>query len=226
MILGHDIQDNRLFAIDTGGAAIIEEVALLHMDVFSVSEYMNVRLGIHYVRNMVQWFAKDPSSLLLVELRGGRLVGYACGSPEGYRGRFERGVSAALVTCFLTKPWLVFDGPIIGRIVSRIPAYATNMGRRALGLKTEQLNRAADLESLSPYMSLVSIAIDFQMRRSGKGRQLLEHFVMHARSLGLRGVVLSVYESNSAAQAFYEKSGWKVLSSNLNGKRLVYAHYT
>jgi len=155
LILGHVIQDNRLFAIDTGGAEIIEKVALLHMDVCSVSECMHVRLGIHYVRSMVQWFARDPSSLSLVELRGGRLVGYACGSPEGYRGRFERGVSAALVTSFLKKPWLAFDGPIIGRIVSRIPAYVTNMGRRALGLKPKQLNRAAGLESLSPYMSLV-----------------------------------------------------------------------
>lgn len=226
MILGHDIQDNRLFAIDTGTSEIIEKVTLLHMDVFSVSEYMNVRLGIHYVRSMVHWFANDPSSLLLVELEGGRLMGYVCGSPEGYRGRFERGVSAALVTCFLKKPWLVFDGPIIGRIVSRLPAYVTNMGRRALGLKNKQLNRAAGLESVSPYMSLVSIAVDFQMRRSGTGRHLLEHFVMHARSLGFRGVVLSVYESNSAAQAFYERHGWKVLSSTLNGKSRIYVYHT
>jgi ribosomal-protein-alanine N-acetyltransferase len=57
---------------------------------------------------------------------------------------------------------------------------------------------------------LLNISVAANLRRHGVGRQLFEHFLTQARSLGAQHVVLEVRVSNTAAIAFYERLGCRV----------------
>ena len=58
-------------------------------------------------------------------------------------------------------------------------------------------------------IEILNLAVEPASRRNRIGSQLLEEALERARSAGARRVFLEVRESNRAAQAFYERHGFR-----------------
>jgi ribosomal-protein-alanine N-acetyltransferase len=74
--------------------------------------------------------------------------------------------------------------------------------------------------NVGPEWELENIAVAFQAQRHGIGTQLLHGFLAETDRAGNPVVFLEVRESNTAARALYEKSGFSQV-----GRRSAYYHH-
>lgn len=63
---------------------------------------------------------------------------------------------------------------------------------------------------------VINIAVDPSRQGEGFGRQLMEHLIAIAASLGIMAMTLEVRESNIAARALYESLGFEVAGRRPN----------
>jgi ribosomal protein S18 acetylase RimI-like enzyme len=70
------------------------------------------------------------------------------------------------------------------------------------------------LDGATEYLYLSGMAVHNEYKRQGIGLLLLQAAETKARSLGFRFVVLQVYVENKAAQALYEKAGYRAVHTS------------
>jgi len=172
--------------------------ALLPIHLEAFAGYMNVRLGRPYLEAFFRWFVDAPDSVALAAERGGGLLGYVLGAPDGYGSRLSRRLLVPGALGVITHPALLLDGRVRRAV-----------GARALSLVGRKAGAAEGADQCPrPFMSLVAIGVAGSARGSGAAAALIAEFERRSSARGMRGMRLSVYPGNVAARRFYEKAGW------------------
>ena len=180
---------------------VLDQVVELHLDAFA--GYVNTFLGRGYIRDFITWFIRNKETIAIVAIDDNqKVVGYSLCAFAGYGGRLNRELFWGTAARILTRPWLICNARFRDRVIERI--------KILVGLR-QKSSQALDLPE--PSMSLVAIGVASANRRSKIGQCLMQAVEARARSLQMRSLVLSVYESETAARRFYEQCGW-CLGSN------------
>ncbi len=187
----------------------VPEVAALHEVCFE--GYYLTRLGPRFLRAMYSWYVENPDAIAQVALDGsGRVAGFMAGTTraETYHGSLFRERGGALLAAL---GWRAVSSPVE---TLRLVWQRKDLARQAVSSVT----RGGSQTSTPPTgaaddgpetASLVSIAVEPSLRRSGIGRRLSELFLQKAKQRGCELVALSVREDNLAARRFYESLDWK-----------------
>lgn len=80
-------------------------------------------------------------------------------------------------------------------------------GNRAIGFI--QLYPSFSSGAMARILILNDLFVSPERRRQGAGTALLDHAATYGRNIGAVRLVLSTELTNTAAQAVYEKAGWK-----------------
>jgi ribosomal protein S18 acetylase RimI-like enzyme len=190
----------------------VPEVAALHEVCFE--GYYLTRLGLAFLRAMYGWYVEDPDAIAQVALDGSeRMVGFVAGTTraETYHVSLFREQGGALLAALA---WRAVSSPVE---TVRLVWERKDLARQAVS----SVIRGGSQTSTPPTgaaddgpetASLVSIAVEPSLRRSGIGRRLSELFLQEAKQRGCELVALSVREDNVAARRFYESLDWKQTS--------------
>jgi ribosomal protein S18 acetylase RimI-like enzyme len=172
-------------------------LASLHLDVFS--GYPNALLGRGYAKAFIEWFAQKEEAIAIAALDSdSKIVGYALGAPVGYAHSLNRDLFWVVAVRVLLRPWVFMNMRFWTVLAVRV--------KSVTGFCQEGAQR---VELPEPVMSLVAIGVDSSKRKQMIGQRLMEAFEDRAHALNMRSLVLSVYESGTAARRFYEKCGWQ-----------------
>jgi len=182
-----------------GSDSQLEGAAQVLMRAFAGEE--NARMGRRYARALLRTFEVEPSRALVIAVEGDRVAGFAAGEEGGTQGSRYRSLRPIAALSLLEKPWLLLDPSMFRMAVRRL----TN-----------------DAQSRVPKDSwfLALMAVDPDFLRLGIGRQLLSAFEEEGCRRGFAHAALYVRDSNRAARALYEKSGWLIASEPQSGRIL------
>lgn len=187
---------------------MVPAVSRIHFEAFT--GYMNVRLGVSYVRKFIAWFIRHNDALALVATEKGRPIGYVLAAPRGYQKLLNRDLLLTAVLALGSRPWLFFSWGLWKIINAKL----INMLVPSSGV--------IDSVTLpSPVMSLVAIGVSPLARGKSVGSFLLRDFEAKARALGIRALQLSVYSDNQAARHLYEKCGWQLCHTSKEPVRVL-----
>jgi len=179
---------------------VLDDIVELHLDAFA--GYVNTLLGRGYIKAFVKWFIRNKGTIAIAAIDDQqKVVGYALSAPTGYSTRLNRDLFWGTTVRILTRPWLIFDSRFRIVLVQRM--------KNLIGLRQ---NASQALELPEPSMSLVAIGVASAQRRSKIGHRLMRAVEEEARDFQMRSLVLSVYESATAARRFYEQCGWEPCS--------------
>jgi ribosomal protein S18 acetylase RimI-like enzyme len=173
----------------------------LHQSAFAGS--MGVELGTNYVTEFLKWFITYREAISLVYEVNGRLAGYVFGAPQGYNTQMNRDLLKVIAWAALTHPHLYLRPGFLAQIPERLGSL---LGRsKKPSVPTEPSVRT---------FRLVGIGVSPDFRRMGIGQKLMTEFMERAWALGYEEIRLSVYETNTSAQALYKGCGWQPVSTH------------
>ena len=191
----------------------VQEVAALHGACFE--GYYLTRLGPSFLRAMYRWYVESPQAIAQVALEGSdRVVGFVAGTTraETYHVSLFREQGGALLAALA---WRAVTSPVE---TVRLVWERKDLARRAVPSVvrgSSQTTAPTGLSGDGPHTaSLVSIAVEPSLRRSGIGHLLSELFLQETERKGCELVTLSVREDNLAARRFYESLDWKETSKS------------
>lgn len=186
-----------MFAITSIEPGQVEAVARLHCDVFAGS--MNARLGIDYVKALINWFVSNHNRFALAAVESpNQIVGYVLGTAHSELGRMTADLLAPAFRGLLRRPWLLLDSEF--RKVS--------FGRLA---RARKVGAVEDLECDLPHpvFSLVGIGVSTKARGKHIGKQLMTAFEQRSIGLGANSLELTVRKENGPAIHLYRSCGWR-----------------
>lgn len=179
---------------------VLDDIVELHLDAFA--GYVNTLLGRGYIKTFIKWFIRNKGTIAIAAIDDQQeVVGYALSAPTGYSTKLNRDLFWGTTVRILTRPWLIFDSRFRIVLVQRM--------KNLIGLRQ---NASQVVELPGPSMSLVAIGVASAHRRSKIGQYLMRALEDEARDFQMRSLVLSVYESATAARRFYEQCGWRPCS--------------
>lgn len=179
---------------------VLDDIVELHLDAFA--GYVNTLLGRGYIKTFIKWFIRNKGTIAIAAIDDQQeVVGYALSAPTGYSTKLNRDLFWGTTVRILTRPWLIFDSRFRIVLVQRM--------KNLIGLRQ---NASQVVELPGPSMSLVAIGVASAHRRSKIGQHLMRALEDEARDFQMRSLVLSVYESATAARRFYEQCGWRPCS--------------
>jgi len=202
---------NKLTIVPMTEGNMLDDVAELHLDAFA--GHLNALLGSGYAKALATWFIRHHGAIAIAAIdENKKVLGYALGAPVGYSTRLNRDLCWGVAARIITRPWLIFNTQFRSVLIERMRSF--------VGL---QQNVSHVLELPEPSMSLVAIGVASSQRRRKIGQHLIQAVETKARDLQMRSLVLSVYESATAARRFYEQCGWQPCSMvTKNGETLKY----
>jgi ribosomal protein S18 acetylase RimI-like enzyme len=173
----------------------IKRLAVLHP---SVMHTLLSDLGLPFVLRYYQIAQADPKVIGLCAFSAtGDMLGWAMGSPHPDR-----------ITAGLRSPFTWFVSQMFRLMVTQ-PLVLWQ-------LTSSVFSASSELKSGAIELTYIGVASD--QRRRGLGKKLLNGFVEASRSNGYRSVVLSVEKENSSAIALYEKAGFKITNTFMEGR--------
>jgi ribosomal protein S18 acetylase RimI-like enzyme len=179
-------------------------VARLHMDCLPTG--FRGRPGLELLAAYYRAVVESKGGCGFVAGQAGRVVGYVCGVWEP---------AAVRVTLFRAQwPALVLWGCVQMLACPRL--FSEMVGR--LG------NPAGGSEPAGQGYELRPIVVAPEARRSGIGVQLLERLLQDADQRGFDRVFLAVQADNAAADAFYQKAGFRLMGKESRSGE-VYLRY-
>jgi glycosyltransferase involved in cell wall biosynthesis/ribosomal protein S18 acetylase RimI-like enzyme len=204
-------QAKTLTIVPIAEGAMLDDIAELHLDAFA--GFLNTLLGRGYVKAFITWFIRNKKTIALAAIdENHKVVGYALGAPVGYSARLNRDLGLVTAARILVRPWLICNSRFRSVLVERMRSLIDQRG-----------NASQALELPCPSMSLVAIGVASAQRRSKIGQRLMQAVEAKARDSEIRSLVLSVYESATAARRFYEQCGWRLCSGEgMKGNVLKY----
>ena len=195
----------------------IDKVALCHILAFSDS--FSSKLGIKYVKKMLEWFIISNNRFLISVKKDNQLVGYlggakGCGSTSAMlQYAFWEGVIS-----IITKPYLLLDpkfSPHIRLIIKNIKKKFSYNSNKSLFRNTRIVQNETDVS-----IGLIVIGVHPNYRRLGIGTTLLENFIIQSKLLGAVFGHLSVKSSNSEAIDTYLKNDWEIVYTDKHSTNL------
>jgi ribosomal protein S18 acetylase RimI-like enzyme len=123
------------------------------------------------------------------------VLGYVCGVVEAEAPKLVKQTEPAALRALASRPWLWLHRDLIGKVQAR--------AWQALG---RPQNVVPSLPG--PTMYLYAIGVADAARGQGVAQRLLHAFEEQARAAGMGSMVLSVFLSNTAAIAAYQRAGW------------------
>jgi GNAT superfamily N-acetyltransferase len=182
--------------IDINNGQMVEAASKVHREAFS--GYLNARLGAMYASALIRWFAHEKEAIAIAAVDShDRVIGYAIGAPSHLVPVLRQNMFWVTVGSLVLRPWLLFD----------IRLWKVGTARLKGVLGPGDSHRSSDLPE--PAMSLFGIGVVSSQRKTGVGLRLLQAFENKARALGMRSLLLWVYEDKTATRRLYEKCGWR-----------------
>lgn len=175
----------------------IKRLALLH---YSVMRTLLSNLGLPFVWRYYQIAQANPKVIGFCAIAtSSNMLGWAMGSPHPDR-----------ITSQLRSPlaWFVFQ---MFRVTITRPVVLWQ-------LISSVFSSSNQIDVKDGAIELTYIGVAANQRGKGVGETLLNRFIEASRSDGYRSVVLSVEKENSAAISLYEKAGFKVIKTFLEGR--------
>jgi ribosomal protein S18 acetylase RimI-like enzyme len=167
----------------------IEDVARLHRA--SLTGLLS-DLGLPAIKAFYAGCLRTDLAVGFVDVEAGALRGFVFGSPHPEKLRPESFRSNRIETLLALGFGVMRRPTLIGSLLS--------------------VNRASqreDYDRTAP--ELIYLAVSKSSRGSGVGAQLVKAFTAEMVKRGVSGYELSVDEDNSAAIAFYEREGFKLI---------------
>ena len=175
---------------------IVEAASKVHLEAFS--GYLNARLGATYAGALINWFAHEKEAIAIAAVDGhDHVIGYAIGAPAHLVRVLRQDMFWVTVRSLVLRPWLLLD----------VRLWKVGTARLKGMIGPGDSHRSSDLPE--PAMSLFGIGVVSSYRKTGVGRRLLQAFEDKARALGMRSLLLWVYEDKTATRRLYEKCGWR-----------------
>ena len=177
----------------------LRQLATLHRITFSRS--LGESLGPQYLRAFFTWFVSHPECINLVCEGDRKLIGYVFGAPCGYSATLNRSLLPWIVMAILRHPLVILHRHFLAQLPSRVGSLLGLSSRHSRDQEQNRMKLAAD------YV-LVGIGVDPDHRGLGAGRHLLTAFEQEVWQEGHESIRLTVYRTNTVAQALYSSQGW------------------
>lgn len=192
----------------------LEDVGrLVPVHLESFRDYPNGRLGRGYARAALSFYCTYPGAIALACWLDDRVVGYVCGVDYEKEGELGRAVRWAGIRAVATRPWLIVDPGIRGKVLAR----ALDLFRRP------DLSSPPGSEAWPrPILGLVAIGVAGDARGKGVGGRLLAAFETRCRADRYASMLLSVYSDNGAARRLYEGAGWDEVATVPGVRSAIY----
>ena len=175
----------------------IKRLAVLH---YSVMHTLLSDLGLPFIWRYYQIAQKDPKTVGFCAISdSGELLGWAIGSPHPDR-----------ITSQLRSPFAWFILQML-RVTMTRPVVLWQ-------LISSVRSSSNPVEMKGDAIELTYIGVASRQQGRGLGKELLNTFTEASRTEGYRSVVLSVEQENSSAISLYEKAGFKVVKSFVEGR--------
>lgn len=189
--------DHTLVQLSQLDAESIKQLAALH---HSVLHTLLSDLGLPLVLRYYQVAQNDQSVIGLCAVSpSGDMLGWALGSPHPDR-----------INSRLRTPFVWFLSQML-RLAITHPLVVWQ-------LVASVLRSSSGSEMKSDTIELTYIGVALHQRTKGLGHELLQAFVEASRSKGYHSVMLSVERDNKPAIALYEKAGFKISTTYLEGR--------
>jgi ribosomal protein S18 acetylase RimI-like enzyme len=174
----------------------IKSLAALHR---SVMHTLLSDLGFPFVLRYYQIARTDPKVIGSCAISSeGHLLGWAMGSPYPNR-----------INAQLRSPFSWFVNQMLRVLITR-PAVLWQL------ISSVLYNGQAELKSGA--VELTYIGVTSNQRGRGIGRKLLHAFIEASRANGYHSIVLSVEKENAPAIRLYERAGFQIVHSFLEGR--------
>jgi GNAT superfamily N-acetyltransferase len=181
---------------DINEGQMVEAASKVHLEAFN--GYLNARLGATYASALIDWFAHEKEAIAIAAVDGhDHVIGYAIGAPSHLVRVLRRDMFWVTVGSLVLRPWLLLD----------VRLWKVGTARLKGVMGPGDSHRSSDLPE--PAMSLFGIGVLSSQRKTGVGLRLLQAFENKARTLGMRSLLLWVYEDKTATRRLYEKCGWR-----------------
>lgn len=205
--------ENLLGRIRVGSYGLEEVRGLVPIHLEAFRGYPNGRLGRGYARAALSFYCTYPGAIALACWMDDRAVGYVCGVDYDQEDELGRAVRWAGVRGVVSRPWLVFDEGIRGKVLTRV-----------LGIfrKPTSSSPVGSEGWPRPVMGLVAIGVAGDARGTGVGGRLLAAFEARCRERGFASMLLSVYSDNGAARRLYEGCGWQAVATVPGARTAIY----
>ena len=180
------------------------------------------RLGPPFLREYYRAFVVSPHAVALASGDGARLDGMVVGvvsAREHYRWVLRRRgwrLALAGAAALLVRPWL-----LAGFVRGRLPRYVRAV--RSLRRRPAEPSGELAAQPADRYAVLAHVAVDASARGGGLGAELADRFAEAVAAAGAGSVRATTREGDGGAAGFYERTGWKRLSttSDWDGHRIV-----
>lgn len=189
--------DDRLLEFSQLTENNINHLAVLH---HAVMHTLLSDLGLPIVWRYYQIAQAERETIgVCIISHSGKILGWAMGSP--HPDRINAQLRSPLAWFFLQIVRVTLTHPaVLWQLISSV---LTTSGQ-------------ADLKSGAVELTYIGVA--FGQRGRGLGKKLLKAFIEASRAKGYRSVVLSVEKENLPAITLYEKAGFKVVKTFMEGR--------
>jgi GNAT superfamily N-acetyltransferase len=187
----------------------IASIAECHMACFPDS--LAGKLGLKYVKKMLEWFLVDNSRFLFHIELDGQVIGYCGGfvskgvGDGSSSGMLQHAFTEAILGV-AKKPWLVLHK----EVRPMYPFIFRNIKRRLFGKTNNPATTVIENKERQKLSGLVVIGVHPQHRGTGIYNELMEEFFVQSKRLNAIGSKLSVKKNNARGIAAYTKFGWQV----------------
>jgi ribosomal protein S18 acetylase RimI-like enzyme len=197
----------------------VSQVAVLHSLVFP--DYFLTHMGLPFLIRFYSHFLQRPG-VAVVALDGEKCVGYVAGmsQQELFLSEFYR---KNLLPLTITAAQRFLADPVIRKEIykraGRIRAVAKTVFRKRNSYSSSDQVSLAELSA-----DLLGIGVLPTYRGLGIADALVSRFSKLLVEEGVRTITLTVFNNNSRAIRFYEKTGWNVIRSE--GNRVQFSRTT
>lgn len=187
----------------------IASIAKCHVACFP--ESLAGKLGLQYVKKMLEWFLVDDSRFLFHIELDGNVIGYCGGfvskgvGDGSSSGMLQHAFTEAIIGV-VKKPWLVLHK----EVRPMYPFIFRNIKRRLLGAGIKPVAPTDETQQRQKLSGLVVIGVHPDHRGTGIYNELMEQFIVESKRLHAVGSKLSVKKDNARGIGAYKKFGWQV----------------
>lgn len=184
----------------------LKAVATCYMNCFPNS--VSTKLGLNYINHNLGWFLNDSKRFLFFVEIDNMCVGFCGGYVWEKKGdgstssmlNYSRSIRNKII---LKKPWILFNYVILEKVLTYL------IIKLNIFMKSKTNRIGTNVRTVSS-LGLVVIGVHSNYKGNNIANELMEHFKLKSKELGISNCHLSVRKNNLRAYHFYLKHGWSV----------------
>lgn len=201
----------------------LDELVDIHR--ISFKEHFNSRLGKFYTKKFIEWFITNNTYknifILGIDKNTGELLGYICGSEEGFQKLVNRELFPIILLSLLLRPYLLFDKRLFKIFKPKI--------RVMLGKKDNIRLKQFENNLNKPLFSLTAFALSPKYRKMGFGffllDKLMDKFTTSVSQNNGKVIKATIWSTNTAMLHYYKTKNWQMCRESDNSN-LIYFYKT